>query len=34
MTEQKSFTPRAWAELVALSTLWGGSFLAIRIALD
>ncbi|PRX32727.1 EamA domain-containing membrane protein RarD [Meinhardsimonia xiamenensis] len=34
MTEQKSLTPGAWAELLALSTLWGGSFLAIRIALD
>ena len=25
---------RAWAELVLLSLIWGGSFLAIRIALD
>ena len=27
-------SPRAWAELALLSTIWGGSFLAIRIALD
>ncbi|NRB00711.1 MAG: DMT family transporter, partial [Rhodobacteraceae bacterium] len=25
---------RVWAELVLLSLIWGGSFLAIRIALD
>ena len=31
---QKSLTPRAWAELVLLSAIWGGSFLAIRMALD
>jgi drug/metabolite transporter (DMT)-like permease len=27
-------TPRAWAELLLLSLIWGGSFLAIRTALD
>ncbi len=31
---QTSLTPRAWAELLLLSLLWGGSFLAIRTALD
>lgn len=31
---QKTLTPRAWAELILLATVWGGSFLAIRIALD
>ncbi len=31
---QTSLSPRAWAELILLSTLWGGSFLAIRTALD
>ena len=31
---QKSLSPRAWAELLLLSALWGGSFLSIRIALD
>jgi drug/metabolite transporter (DMT)-like permease len=31
---QSSLTPRAWAELLLLSLLWGGSFLAIRTALD
>ena len=34
MTTQKTLTSRAWAELVLLSTIWGGSFLSIRIALD
>ncbi|KNG95553.1 DMT family transporter [Pseudaestuariivita atlantica] len=33
-TEQKSVSPRAWAELLTLGLLWGGSFFAIRIALD
>ena len=27
-------TPRGWAEIGALALIWGGSFLAIRIALD
>lgn len=31
---QKSLTPRAWAELVLLSAIWGASFLSIRVALD
>lgn len=31
---QASLTPRAWTELAVLSLLWGGSFLAIRTALD
>ena len=26
--------PRAWAELILLSTLWGGSFFSVAIALD
>lgn len=31
---QKSMSARAWAELLLLSAIWGGSFLAVRIALD
>ncbi len=31
---QKTISPRAWAELFALSLIWGASFLSIRIALD
>ncbi len=34
MTEQKSLSGRAWAELILLATIWGASFLSIRIALD
>ena len=34
MTPQQSLSPRAWVELCALGLIWGGSFLAIRIALD
>jgi drug/metabolite transporter (DMT)-like permease len=34
MTQQKSLTPRATAELALLACVWGGSFLAIRTALD
>ncbi len=34
MTEQKSISGRAWAELILLATIWGASFLSIRIALD
>lgn len=31
---QTSLSPRAWAELALLALIWGGSFLAIRTALD
>lgn len=31
---QKTISPRAWAELLLLSFIWGGSFLSIRIALN
>lgn len=31
---QMTLSPRAWAELFALSFIWGASFLAIRVALD
>jgi drug/metabolite transporter (DMT)-like permease len=34
MTPQKSLSRRAWAELILLATIWGGSFLANRLALD
>ena len=34
MTVQKTMTGRAWAEMILLATIWGGSFLAIRVALD
>ncbi|MDJ0993917.1 MAG: DMT family transporter [Dinoroseobacter sp.] len=34
MTEQKLISPRASGELCLLSLIWGGSFLAIRTALD
>lgn len=34
MNDQKSLSGRAWAELLLLALLWGGSFLSIRIALD
>jgi drug/metabolite transporter (DMT)-like permease len=34
MTPQMTLTPRAWGELMLLSLIWGGSFLAIRTALD
>ncbi|MEL7090325.1 MAG: DMT family transporter [Pseudomonadota bacterium] len=34
MTTQKSLSSRAWAELLLLGLIWGGSFLSIRIALD
>ncbi len=34
MNEQKTISTRAWAELLLLSLIWGGSFLAVRIALD
>ena len=34
MNAQKSLSPRAWAELLLLSFIWGASFLSIRVALD
>ncbi len=34
MTTQKSLSSRAWGELLLLSTIWGASFLSIRVALD
>lgn len=34
MTQGRSISPGTWAELFLLALLWGGSFLAIRIALD
>ncbi|NUB43002.1 DMT family transporter [Fertoebacter nigrum] len=34
MVAQKSLSPRAWAELLLLAFIWGGSFLANRLALD
>ncbi|MBB95788.1 MAG: EamA family transporter [Rhodobacteraceae bacterium] len=34
MSSQKSFTPRAWAELGLLALVWGATFLSVRIALD
>ena len=33
MTDQKSMTGQAWAELLLLAFLWGGSFLAFAVAL-
>lgn len=34
MTEQKSISSRAWAELLLLGLIWGGVFLSVRIALN
>lgn len=34
MTQQRTIPTRAWAELFLLGLIWGGSFLAIRLALD
>ena len=34
MTQQKTLSSRAWAELFLLGMIWGASFLSIRIALD
>jgi drug/metabolite transporter (DMT)-like permease len=34
MTQQKTLSARAWAELLLLATIWGGSFIANRLALD
>jgi drug/metabolite transporter (DMT)-like permease len=31
---QQTLSTRAWAELILLALIWGGSFLSIRIALD
>lgn len=31
---QKTISPRAWAELLLLSLIWGASFLSIRVALN
>ncbi|MCB1368420.1 MAG: DMT family transporter [Rhodobacteraceae bacterium] len=33
MTPQKNMSGQAWAELVTLSVIWGGSFLAVEFAL-
>jgi len=32
--QQQTLSPRAWAELLLLGMIWGGVFLATRIALD
>lgn len=34
MTAQKTMTNAAWAQLGMLALIWGGSFLAVRVALD
>ncbi|WP_146585483.1 DMT family transporter [Puniceibacterium confluentis] len=34
MIQQTALTARAWGELALLALIWGGSFLAIRTALD
>jgi len=34
MTAQKTIPPRAWAELLLLATIWGGSFISNRLALN
>lgn len=34
MSDQKSISGRAWAELLLLGLIWGGSFLSIRVALN
>lgn len=34
MTAQTSLSTRAWVDLILLGLIWGGSFLAIRTALD
>lgn len=34
MNNQKTLFSRAWAELLLLAGIWGGSFLSIRVALD
>lgn len=32
--DQKTFTPRAWAELGLLALIWGATFLSVRLALN
>ncbi|MDT8855981.1 DMT family transporter [Paracoccaceae bacterium Fryx2] len=34
MIQQRTIPPRAWAELLLLAFIWGGSFLMNRLALD
>jgi len=34
MAPQESIPPRAWAELLLLATIWGGSFISNRLALN
>lgn len=34
MVAQLSLSPRSWAELFALALIWGGSFLAIAVAVE
>lgn len=34
MTAQRTLSTRTWAELLLLGVIWGGSFLAIRLALN
>jgi drug/metabolite transporter (DMT)-like permease len=34
MAPQKSIPPRAWAELLLLAAIWGGSFISNRLALN
>lgn len=34
MTPQRTLTPRAWTELLLIALIWGGSFLATRLALN
>ena len=34
MTQQRTLSSRTWAELFLLALIWGGVFLAIRLALD
>ena len=34
MTQQQNLSVRAWGELLLLSAVWGGSFMAFRVALD
>jgi drug/metabolite transporter (DMT)-like permease len=34
MNTQKTLSARAWIEMGLLGTIWGGSFLAMRVALD
>ncbi len=34
MTPQRTLSTRTWAELFVLALIWGGSFLAIRLALN